>query len=189
MTNDYSVPFIRSGAGRIPSEGGCVMQILSWIKDGSWIDSHSCVHPAIRNLAIRANDSMEDAERQKLIDLIPRMINTNIDDRIINVKLAIFSAEKVLHLYESKHPSDNRPRLAIEAAKNYVINPCVDTANAAANAAYAANAAANAADAENDSYKSLVDFLDYYDTLNPRKIVENDTIVLNDIACMIGAAN
>jgi len=54
-------------------------------------------------------------------------------------------AERVLHIYEGKYPNDDRPRKAIEAARN---NNAAAAANAA-NAAYAANAvaAANSANA------------------------------------------
>lgn len=52
-------------------------------------------------------------------------------------------AERVLHLFESKYPTDDRPRKAIEAARN---GDAAAAARAAARAAaYAANAAADAA--------------------------------------------
>ena len=72
-----------------------------------------------------------------------------------SVSLAIFAAELVIDIYEKKYPKDDRPRKAIEAAKEWLKNPSAAAANAAkaavyaaANAAYAAaNAAANAAKA------------------------------------------
>lgn len=59
-------------------------------------------------------------------------------------------AERVLHIYESKYPNDDRPRKAIEAArsgdKNAAAAADADAAAAAAYAAvYAAAHAANAA--------------------------------------------
>jgi len=59
---------------------------------------------------------------------------------------AIFSAEQVIGIYETQHPSNDRPRKAIEAAKRVLEN---DTPENRANAwaAYAAAYAA-AADAE-----------------------------------------
>ena len=61
-------------------------------------------------------------------------------------KYAIYAAELVLHIYENKYPNDDRPRKAIEVAKNYLVNPCVDAATYAAAyaAAYDAATAANA---------------------------------------------
>jgi hypothetical protein len=66
-----------------------------------------------------------------------------------NVLYAIFATEQVLDIFEKKYPSDKRPRKAIEAAKNYLKNPCKETKDAAyaaaAASAYAAAAAAYAA--------------------------------------------
>lgn len=69
------------------------------------------------------------------------------------VRYAIFAAEQVLYIFENKYPNDNRPRKAIEAAKNYLCNKsyAADAADAAY-AAYAADAAdAYAADAARDA--------------------------------------
>jgi hypothetical protein len=75
-------------------------------------------------------------------------------------------AESVLDIYEAKYPNDNRPRLAIEAARNgsaddaraaYAARAAYDAAAAAAaaaahDAAYAAHAAARAAHAAYAAY-------------------------------------
>jgi len=79
--------------------------------------------------------------------------------RILNrqqlVHYAVFAAELVLGLYETLYPNDDRPRKAIEAAKEYLKNPtyavcpaahaAADSAADAARAAYAARAAHAAA--------------------------------------------
>lgn len=62
------------------------------------------------------------------------------------VEISIFCAEKVIDIFEKKYPSDNRPRKAIEAAKNWLESPTEDNRNAAAYAA-SASAAAYAASA------------------------------------------
>jgi hypothetical protein len=69
------------------------------------------------------------------------------------VQYAVFAADQVIGIYDKKHPDDNRPRLAIEAAKKYLEKPSIKNKNAAASAAvsaaayaaYAAYAAAYAA--------------------------------------------
>jgi hypothetical protein len=61
-----------------------------------------------------------------------------------SVAMAIFSAELVIDIFEKKYPQDNRPRKAIEAAKEWLKDP---TDQNTASAAYAARAAAYAADA------------------------------------------
>ncbi len=80
-------------------------------------------------------------------------------------------AESVLHIFESRYPNDDRPRKAIQAARNGTAKECRVAANAAnaayaaaANAAYAAayaayatNAAANAAYAATDTAYAATD--------------------------------
>jgi len=63
------------------------------------------------------------------------------------VQYAVFSAELVINIFEKKYPDDKRPRKAIEAAKNYISNPCRKTRAAAAAATTAAYDAAYADDA------------------------------------------
>jgi hypothetical protein len=68
------------------------------------------------------------------------------------VRYAIYAAEQVLSIFESKYPNDERPRKAIIAAKNYLKNPnqkdVADAAYADAAADAAAYAAADAAAAD-----------------------------------------
>jgi len=59
-----------------------------------------------------------------------------------NVKFSILCSESVLHIFESKYPEDNRPRLAIEAAKTWLNDPSEVNRLAARSAAYAAWSAA-----------------------------------------------
>jgi len=124
------------------------MQVIDWINREEWTDRPLCVHPVIRALAININDSANDQERQKLLDLAPRMMNTASRDKQLSVKLAIFCAERVLHLFEEKCPNDDRPRKAIEAAKSGNAAAYADAAAKAAYAADAADAAAKAAYAD-----------------------------------------
>jgi len=75
-------------------------------------------------------------------------------DKSLSVFLAIDFAEKALPIWEAEHPSDMRPRRAIEAAKAWLSNPDKDAAadaaadaatDAAYDAAYDAASAASAA--------------------------------------------
>ena len=90
-----------------------------------------------------------------------RWLFTRLMTKKENLKIAIFSAEQVLNIFEKKYPNDNRPRNAIEAAKEVLRKNNIenrekaryaadaDAADAAANAAYYA---ADAADAAADAY-------------------------------------
>ena len=71
------------------------------------------------------------------------------------LKLAVFSAELVLDIFEKEYPEDSRPRLAIEAAKRVIEDDTDENrslADAAADAAHAAHAdASHAAAAYSDA--------------------------------------
>ena len=80
-----------------------------------------------------------------------------------SIAFSIYAAEKVIGIFEKEYPKDDRPRKAIEAAKEWLKDPseknrtkAADAAHAAAHPAhpadpahpaYAANTAANAANA------------------------------------------
>ena len=65
------------------------------------------------------------------------------DSKRIAATLAILFAEQALPIFEAEHQADQRPRLAIQAARDFL-----ETGNTAADAAaHAANAAACAANA------------------------------------------
>ena len=55
-----------------------------------------------------------------------------------SVALSIFSAELVLKNFESKFPTDDRPRKAIKAAKNYLAKQTAENQSAARSAAESA---------------------------------------------------
>ena len=69
-----------------------------------------------------------------------------------SVALAVYAAEQVIDIFEKKYPDDQRPRKAIEAAKEWLKNPTpenraaavVAAADASRAAAWASRAAADA---------------------------------------------
>jgi hypothetical protein len=67
------------------------------------------------------------------------------------IKYAIFAAEQVIGIYEKQYSKDDRPRKAIEAAKEYLTHPDKKHKAAAYAAAYAATYAAYAAYAAADA--------------------------------------
>ena len=73
--------------------------------------------------------------------------NVCSNNKKLSVEVAIFAAEKVLHIFEKKYPRDKRPRNAIEAAKGWLNNPSEENRLAADEAASAAVSAAWDADA------------------------------------------
>jgi len=84
----------------------------------------------------------------------------------ICVRFAVFCAEKALPVFEKEYPDDERPRLAIEAAKNWLKNQTEESrlmADAAAYAVYAAYAALDAAalDTAADAARAAADAAAY----------------------------
>lgn len=69
-----------------------------------------------------------------------------IDDRVLRT-FAAACAERVLHIFEAARPGDDRPRLAIEAARLHAARAAAGAAAWAAAARAAAEAAAGAAEA------------------------------------------
>ena len=80
--------------------------------------------------------------KYKIVLVLENKIMYELPLKIISVKWAVALAEKVLHFFEEKKPLDNRPRLAIEAAKRWIIDQTTDAADAAAASSAAASYAA-----------------------------------------------
>ena len=74
-----------------------------------------------------------------------RIIEARIWKKADSVALAIFAAELVLENFERVFPEDKRPRLAIEAAKEWMRNPAAWSASESAAARSAARSAAESA--------------------------------------------
>ena len=122
----------------------------------TWLEEKNTCEEGIEYFISNELEGIED------VDLVKKLFEekkynwaswllTRLFDKTNNVKYAVYSAELVLPIFEKKHPKDDRPRKAIEAAKNWLANPT--NAAAAAAAAYAAAyAAADAADAAYAAY-------------------------------------
>lgn len=70
------LPQLTRGKTTSPMEGGCIMQVCDYLTSGQWTDHPLAVNPLLQHAAIRVNDSVDDADRQKLWDVIPGLINT-----------------------------------------------------------------------------------------------------------------
>ena len=177
------------------------MQVIDWIDRNEWTDKPPCVHPVIRELAIYVNDRLPDDERQKLLDLGPRMSGTAGGDDSLTGKLLGFLARQVYPIYaewaEKAGYDDKGAVLAcIEAAESGRAAGATQVAGArradraarAARAAEAADAAgavdaadaaraaraAEAADAAGavDPLTFLTALLDHYDEITGRTEIE-----------------
>ena len=147
------LPMLRKGVGDTPADGGCLVQIASYLHDGrSWSDETPCVHPVLRRLAIYVNDAVSDEVRSLLAPLAADLVGTGpgptgLDGKVLNVRLAVWAARRVEHLVRKQ--DREVCHAAVAAADAWANRPsranAVNAANAAAYAANAANAVANAA--------------------------------------------
>ena len=97
---------------------------------------------------ILSNPTYEPPEILLELDLnngLKGLLGSPIVSREILVRFAIGEAELVLPVFEEVYPSDDRPRKAIQAAQEWLVNPNKVYADAAVEAAAAAWAAADTA--------------------------------------------
>jgi hypothetical protein len=64
------------GSHRASSGRACAMEAASWLAGEPWSDHPRSVHPVIAGVARRANDEVDDAERQRLWPLILASLDT-----------------------------------------------------------------------------------------------------------------
>ena len=91
----------------------------------------SLSHIQISNLSIPDEDKIWVLTRKQFLEHAQQ------------IKFALYCAESVLPIWESKHPDVLQPRLAIEAAHAVLLNPSQENKEAARVAGAAADAAAN----------------------------------------------
>ena len=72
---------------------------------------------------------------------------------IDRVRFSVYAAELVLHIYEDRHPRDQRPRKAIEAAKAWIHDPSEENRKAAK-----AAKATEAADADPSTKDKILEY-------------------------------
>lgn len=59
--------------------GHCAMEVVAWLAGSDHTDAPDCASTVLRVYTIRLNDRWDDAQRQKLIPFLPRMVGTNED--------------------------------------------------------------------------------------------------------------
>jgi len=106
-------------------------EAVEWVKQQNTTDIHELYELAKRNNHL-------DWANWLVVEFM---------DKEQQIKYAIFAVESVLHIFEKKYPNDDRPRKAIQAAKDFLENPSDVTAARAARAADAGVGAAGVAGA------------------------------------------
>jgi hypothetical protein len=74
------VPLLSRGRHRTARRGACFMEFASYLAGERWSDHPSCTHPLLAQLARQVNDRIGDAERQRLVTLIPLVVGRRGDE-------------------------------------------------------------------------------------------------------------
>ena len=113
-----------------------------------WLEKHNACRPCIKEFK-----EQNETDPIKILDLLKKAKRFKDANWLICglfnkkqcIQYAIFAAEQVINIYTNKYPNDDRPQLAIDAAKKVLNNPSKKNDVAAASkAAYAASKAAYA---------------------------------------------
>lgn len=87
------------GAHTTPDIGMCFMEAVSYLVGDRFCDRPKCVCPVLGNFCRSLNDILPQEKRQKLIDFIPRVIDTADDGRIDERRLN--AAQWLVNVYLS----------------------------------------------------------------------------------------
>jgi len=90
------LPVLSRGKHRKPRKGACFMELASLLAGERWSDHPSCTHPLLASVARDVNDWTSDAERHKLVPLIPSVIGLTGDDPRIDARIALRCATLAL---------------------------------------------------------------------------------------------
>jgi hypothetical protein len=90
------VPVLSSGRHRNPRKGACFMEMASFLAGERWSDHPSCTHPLLASLARLVNDTLSDAERPRLLTLIPDVVGLTGSDLDLDVLIATRAAAAAL---------------------------------------------------------------------------------------------
>ncbi len=63
-------------------DGGCIMELVSYLANEPWSDSPECACPVLTRYAIRLNDAFRDKHRQLMKPFIPLLLDTRSTDTL-----------------------------------------------------------------------------------------------------------
>ena len=86
------MPVLSRGKHRNPRRGACFMEFASYLAGERWSDHPSCTHPLLARLARLINDYTSDAQRQRLVGLVPSVVGLTSDDVRVDLRIALRAA-------------------------------------------------------------------------------------------------
>ncbi|WP_327084897.1 hypothetical protein OIE66_21265 [Nonomuraea sp. NBC_01738] len=90
------LPILSRGRHRNPKRGACFMELASFLAGERWSDHPACTHPLLAALARLVNDNTGDANRGKLVQLVPSIIGLTSDDLRVDATIALRCATSAL---------------------------------------------------------------------------------------------
>ena len=143
------------GAHDSRAEGVCLLEAVAWFAGEPHSDRPTCVSPVLAAFGRTWNDRLDDAERQRLVPLIPRLVGTAGDadaDAVCGWMAVDWLVRTYAPAFLRLPPAlaDHADRLAALApitssADAVAAQPAIDAARAAGTAAWDAARAASAA--------------------------------------------
>ncbi|MQA02262.1 MAG: hypothetical protein GEV07_05885 [Streptosporangiales bacterium] len=74
-----AIPVLRPGTHLHPSDGMCLTEWVSVLAGEPFTDEPLCMEPVLATLARLVNDDLDDATRQGLVDVAPRLVGATGD--------------------------------------------------------------------------------------------------------------
>ncbi len=76
---EMKLPPLVSGSHSGPEVGLCAMEMVAFMECLSHTDKPECTCPVIREFVIATNDMLDDEQRQKLLPVLPELVDTVVD--------------------------------------------------------------------------------------------------------------
>ena len=73
---DLGTLVLARGGHPSPSQGVCLLEAVSWLAGEPFSDHPECVSPVLAAFGRALNDALPDAERQRLLPLVPLLVGS-----------------------------------------------------------------------------------------------------------------
>lgn len=90
------VPLLRSGRHLRPADGACLTELAAALTTGIWTDHPPSLHPTIGRLARQVNDLTSDSARNRLLEILPGLLDRQLNDSTRRQQVRATVAESCL---------------------------------------------------------------------------------------------
>lgn len=77
MTIPDFMPILSAGGHLRPEDGGCIMEMGSFLAGEEWSAYPKCTHPALAEVARNVNDNLDGEHRHMILPLLGMLIGAN----------------------------------------------------------------------------------------------------------------